>query len=193
MTARAARVGGWSRVLVARHNGEMSAPISIPATIRRATSDDLDRMIDLLWDVAAEGLWLGTQIPFDRGLRRVSMAALVEGQGGALFVADAGDTSRSNVVGHISVGLASYGVADIGMLLAQEWRGKGLGAALLETGLEWAASAGAHKAALEVWPHNEAGLGLYRKLGFVEEGRKRRHYRRYNGEIWDSILMGRPL
>lgn len=79
------------------------------------------------------------------------------------------------------------------MLLAQGWRGKGLGTALLETGLEWAARAGAHKAALEVWPHNEAGLVLYRKMGFVEEGRKRRHYRRSHGEIWDAILMGRPL
>ncbi len=171
----------------------MSAKPSLPAVIRPAISDDLDRVIDLLWAVAAEGQWLGTQIPFDRDLRRAAMAALVEGRGGALFVADAGDVGATHVVGDISVGLASYGVADIGMLLAQGWRAKGLGTALLETGLEWAARAGAHKAALEVWPHNEAGLALYRKMGFVEEGRKRRHYRRSNGEIWDAILMGRPL
>jgi ribosomal protein S18 acetylase RimI-like enzyme len=46
---------------------------------------------------------------------------------------------------------------------------------------------------LEVWPHNEAAIALYQKVGFVEEGRKVRHYRRANGEIWDAILMGRPL
>jgi RimJ/RimL family protein N-acetyltransferase len=171
----------------------MSATPSLPVVIRPAASADLDRVIDLLWTVAAEGLWLGTQIPFDRDVRRAAMADLVEGRGGALFVADAGNSTEPDVVGDISVGLASYGVADIGMLLAQSWRGRGLGTALLETGLEWAAGAGAHKAALEVWPHNEAGLALYRKMGFVEEGRKRRHYRRSNGEIWDAILMGRPL
>jgi ribosomal protein S18 acetylase RimI-like enzyme len=47
--------------------------------------------------------------------------------------------------------------------------------------------------ALEVWPHNTAALRLYRGAGFVEEGRKRRHYRRRNGEFWDALLMGRPL
>jgi RimJ/RimL family protein N-acetyltransferase len=170
----------------------LSSPL--PVTIRPATTDDLDRVIDLLWAVAAEGQWLGTQIPFDRDTRRAAMAALVEGRGGALFVAEAAPAGPSpDVVGDISVGLASYGVADIGMLLDQGWRGKGIGTALLEAGLDWAARAGAHKAALEVWPHNEAGLALYRKVGFVEEGRKRRHYRRANGEIWDAILMGRPL
>jgi RimJ/RimL family protein N-acetyltransferase len=171
----------------------MADLLFLPVAIRPATSGDLDRLIDLLWAVAAEGQWLGTQIPFDRDARRAATAALVEGRGGALFVADAGDGSEADVVGDISVALASYGVADIGMLLAQGWRGRGLGTSLLETGLEWAARAGAHKAALEVWPHNEAGLALYRKMGFVEEGRKRRHYRRSNGEIWDAILMGRPL
>jgi RimJ/RimL family protein N-acetyltransferase len=169
-----------------------SAPF--PATVRPATIGDLDRAIDLLWAVAAEGQWLGTQVPFDRNARRAAMAALVEGQGGMLFVADAAAAGqRPDVVGFISIGLASYGVADIGMLLAQGWRGKGIGTALLKAGLDWAAWAGAHKAALEVWPHNEGGLALYRKAGFVEEGRKRRHYRRANGEIWDAILMGRPL
>lgn len=166
---------------------------SLPAAIRPATADDLGRLIDLLWAVAEEGRWLGTQVPFDRDLRRAALADLVEGRGGALLVADAGDARRAEVVGHISVELRSYGVADIGMLLAQGWRGRGLGAALLQSGLAWASVAGAHKAALEVWPHNEGGLALYAKMGFVEEGRKRRHYRRSNGEIWDAILMGRPL
>jgi RimJ/RimL family protein N-acetyltransferase len=176
------------------HNGEMPPPSPLPATIRPATMDDLDRLIDLLWTVAAEGLWLGAQIPFDRDARRAGLAALVEGRGGALFVADVASAGQApDVVGDLSVGLAGYGVADIGMLLDREWRGQGLGTALLEAGLDWAVQAGAHKAFLEVWPHNEAGLALYRKMGFVEEGRKRRHYRRNNGEIWDAILMGRPL
>jgi RimJ/RimL family protein N-acetyltransferase len=154
----------------------------------------LDHVIELLWQVAAEGVWLGVQVPFDRDTRRGAMAALVEGDGGTLFVAEASHVGdHPAIVGHISVGLMKYGVADIGMLLAQGWRGRGIGTALLDAGLDWAARAGAHKAALEVWPHNEAGLALYRKAGFVEEGRKVRHYRRANGEIWDAILMGRQL
>jgi RimJ/RimL family protein N-acetyltransferase len=172
----------------------MPDPSSLPVAIRPATLDDLDQVIELLWQVAEEGLWLGVQVPFDREARRGAMAALVEGEAGTLLVADASDVDDDpKIVGDISVGLMKYGVGDIGMLLAQGWRGKGIGTALLDAGLDWAARAGAHKAALEVWPHNEAGLALYRKAGFVEEGRKRRHYRRANGEIWDAILMGRPL
>jgi RimJ/RimL family protein N-acetyltransferase len=162
-------------------------------TIRPATVDDLDRVIELLWAVAADGRWIGTEVPFDRDVRRAGLAALVSGQNGTLLVADAAPDGGPDVVGHITVGVSSYGVADIGMLLAEEWRGRGLGTALLEAGLQWAAAAGAHKAALEVWPHNEAALALYKKAGFIEEGRKVRHYRRRSGEIWDAILMGRSL
>jgi len=47
-----------------------------------------------------------------------------------------------------------------------------------------------HKLALEVWPHNGAARALYRRLGFVDEGRLRRQYRRRSGELWDAIVMG---
>lgn len=118
------------------------------------------------------------------------MAATIESPDKALYVAAA---AGAGVVGYIFVSVAPYGVADVGMAVLQEWRGKGLGAALLTSAIDWAEEAGAHKMALEVWPHNEAAIALYRKAGFVEEGRKRRHYRRANGELWDAVLMGRPL
>ena len=111
-------------------------------TIRPATLDDLDRVIELLWAVAADGRWIGTEVPFDRDVRRAGLAALVSGRNGTLIVADAARDRGPDVVGHITVGVSSYGVADIAMLLAEEWRGRGLGTALLEAGLHWAAAAG---------------------------------------------------
>ena len=44
-----------------------------------------------------------------------------------------------------------------------------------------------------MFAHNEAAIALYLKSGFVEEGRRVRHYRRASGELWDSIVMGLPL
>ena len=41
-----------------------------------------------------------------------------------------------------------------------------------------------------VFPHNAAGIALYRKFGFVDEGRRVMHYRRASGELWDAIEMG---
>ena len=40
---------------------------------------------------------------------------------------------------------------------------------------------------------NAAGLALYRKVGFEVEGRRVRHYRRRNGELWDAMLMALVL
>jgi ribosomal protein S18 acetylase RimI-like enzyme len=162
-----------------------------PAAIRRATEEDLDRVVDLLWAVAAEGRWIGTEIPFDRPTRRAAFAGRLAGPDSVVLVADAGP--GAGVVGHLQVVVAPYGVADLGMLLAEGWRGFGLGSALLDAGLEWAEGAGAHKAALQVWPHNEAGLALYRSRGFVEEGRLVRHYRRRDGQLWGAVIMGRRL
>jgi putative acetyltransferase len=110
-----------------------------------------------------------------------------------VLVADTSAVGGPGVVGHITIAVASYGVADIAMLLREGWRGRGLGSALLEEAIAWATRAGAHKMALEVWPDNTPAIRLYEQAGFVEEGRKRRHYRRRDGELWDSVLMGRPL
>ena len=75
-------------------------------------------------------------------------------------------------------------------MVAVEWRGRGIGSALLAACVEWARVAGVHKVMLEVWPHNDAALALYRKHGFVQEAYFTKHYRRANGELWDSITMG---
>jgi ribosomal protein S18 acetylase RimI-like enzyme len=68
-----------------------------------------------------------------------------------------------------------------------------VGSALLEAAIERARSDGLHKLALDVFPHNTAAIALYRKFGFVEEGRRAKHYRRASGELWDSVVMGLVL
>ena len=141
----------------------------------------------------AEGRWIGTEVPFDREERRRTFVRISSGVSSVLFVADTSAGAGPGVVGHISVDIASYGVADIGMLVIAGWRGLGLGTLMLDSAIAWATGAGAHKMALEVWPDNAAALELYRRAGFIEEGRKLRHYRRRNGEVWDAVVMGRPL
>jgi putative acetyltransferase len=132
-------------------------------------------------------------VPFDRDTRRQRLSTLMSSETSTLLVADATPAGGPGVVGQVSVVVAPYGVADIGMLVTERWRGKGVGTALLEAAISWARAAGAHKLALEAWPDNTPALQLYRKAGFVEEGRKVRHYRRSNGELWDSVLMGLRL
>ena len=94
------------------------------------------------------------------------------------------------VIGSIHVGVSGHGYGEIGMAIAREWRGRGVGSALMEAAIEWARERGLHKLSLGVFAHNAAGLALYRKYGFVEEGRRVKHYRRQSGELWDTIEMG---
>src|ERR1700735_1924591 len=95
--------------------------------IRPATGADLDELVEQTWAVAAEGRWLGTEGPFDRDARRARLDSFSSGPASALLVADTSAAGGPGVAGHISVELAPYGVADIGMLLLAGWRGLGLG------------------------------------------------------------------
>jgi RimJ/RimL family protein N-acetyltransferase len=158
-------------------------------TVRPARQEDLDAMVDLLAAVAEEGRWIGTEAPVDRQRRRQRYAEDLQRDNTGVFVADAG----GELAGHLGLILARYGVADLGMLVAAGWRGRGVGSALLRTGIDWAGQAGAHKISLQVWPHNRAAIAIYERFGFQREGLLRRHYRRRSGELWDAIVMGLPL
>ena len=157
-------------------------------TIRPAVAADLEPLLDLITAVAAEGIWIGTEV-VDRVERHASYRSAIDDQDQLLLVADAGGA----IVGQLWMGHRRYGVAELGMLVAEGWRGQGVGSALLVAAIDWARQVGAHKVALQVWPHNEAALALYRKFGFGQEGVLRRHYRRRNGERWDAVVMGLPL
>ena len=81
-------------------------------------------------------------------------------------------------------------VATLGMAVDAAWRGKGIGAALMDAALKWARSAGVEKVSLEVYPTNEAALALYRRFGFEDEGRLARHSRKSYG-YEDELIMSR--
>ena len=98
--------------------------------------------------------------------------------------------AADGVVGELRVDPSGFGFGEIGMMVAADWRGRGVGTALVAAAVEWARARGLHKLTLSVFPHNEAAVGLYRKFGFVEEGRRIRHIRRANGELWDLIEVG---
>ena len=157
--------------------------------VRSATLDDIDAALALDEAVAVEGRWIAAEAPVDRIKRRAVFESDLQRDDANLFVADDGDA----IVGLLGIEVSSYGVAEFGMMVAADRRGQGIGNALLASAVEWARSAGAHKLALEVWPHNEAAIALYRRFGFEEEGRLRRHYLRRSGELWDVVVMGLVL
>ncbi len=108
---------------------------------------------------------------------------------GSLFLAE----RDGELVGVLGMDLPPYKVADLGMMVKDSHRGQGVGSALMVRAIDWAREVGAHKIALQHWPHNEGARALYEKFGFEQEGYLRRHYPRRNGEIWDAVVMGLVL
>jgi ribosomal protein S18 acetylase RimI-like enzyme len=145
-------------------------------------AEDADRLpLAVLFAVVAEERdGIASEPPIDIEARAASWrldGALVAVAGGA-------------IVGSIHVEASRHGFGEIGMAVAREWRGRGVGSALLAAAIEWARGRGLHKLNLSVFPHNAAAIGLYRKFGFVEEGRRIKQYRRASGELWDAVDMG---
>ncbi|MEP6811510.1 MAG: GNAT family N-acetyltransferase [Actinomycetota bacterium] len=148
--------------------------------MRPATDDDRLPLAVLFVAVAEERDGIATEPPVDIEERAASWA--IEG----VFVA----VGAPGIVGSVHVDVSRHGYAEVAMAVAREWRGRGVGSALLVAAVEWSRAQGVHKLSLWVFAHNAAAIALYRKLGFVEEGRRVKQYRRASGELWDVIDMG---
>jgi ribosomal protein S18 acetylase RimI-like enzyme len=107
---------------------------------------------------------------------------------GAELVAVEGD----RVVGHLSIrreeAPTNSHVATLGVAVAEDRRNRGIGSALLAECLRWAASVDVRKVMLSVFPHNTNAIALYRKFGFVQEGRLVAYSRKPYG-YEDELLM----
>jgi putative acetyltransferase len=80
-------------------------------------------------------------------------------------------------------------VATIGMMVAPEWRGRGVGTALMEAAIDWCRRSGVEKLELSVYPDNDAARALYAKFGFREEGWLTGRSKKAIG-YRDEIVMG---
>jgi RimJ/RimL family protein N-acetyltransferase len=158
----------------------MTAPI-----VREATEADVEAMLDVYESVAAEGRWIGGEIPIDRERRRKGRIALLK-RGEYLGLVAEIDGS---IVGELIIEIV-HGRGDLGIDILDGFREQGIGIALLGAAVEWARAKGLAKLFLEVWPDNARAIALYEKFGFAQEGYHPKQWRRRNGESWDAISMG---
>ncbi|EKV06606.1 Acyl-CoA N-acyltransferase [Penicillium digitatum] len=109
-------------------------------------------------------------------------------------------TSTSNPVpiGHVNL-FSLHGPhythhrnAMIGISLVDGFRGKGYGGEAINWALDWAFQhVGLHRVSIGAFSFNENALKLYRKLGFVDEGREREavyHRRAWHDTVSLSML-----
>ena len=83
-------------------------------------------------------------------------------------------------------------VADFSIYVGREARGAGVGKALLAALIDRARALGYHKLVLAAFPHNQAGMRLYKHFGFREVG-VYREQGLLDGAWVDVVIMERLL
>jgi RimJ/RimL family protein N-acetyltransferase len=76
------------------------------------------------------------------------------------------------------------------MSIQESYTNQGIGSSLIRQLLQWAKEGQVvEKIYLEVFANNERAIHLYKKLGFIEEGRKKNHVKNGPGQYEDEIIM----
>jgi GNAT superfamily N-acetyltransferase len=135
--------------------------IEPPFQIRPARDDDRLPLALVFAAVAEERDGIGTEPPVDVEARAASWTL----DGTIVAVAD------GEVIGSIHVAPSSHGYGEIGMAIAREWRGRGVGSALMAAAIDWARARGdLHKLSLGVFAHNAAGSRSIASTGSSRKG-----------------------
>ena len=109
-----------------------------------------------------------------------------------LVVTVAGDKIVS--MSHIEAAsrIRNQHVGQVGISILSEYRGNGLGTAIMEAMIDWAtAHPVVEKLSLGVWAPNTPAIRLYEKMGFIEEGRKVKEAKYTDGTYDDMLCMYR--
>jgi len=143
--------------------------------IRPLAERDVDRLVEI-----AAGLQQAPQWP------RSVYASLVEQAGRERVVLVAEDTVSGAIVGFVVAGLMPPEAELESIVVVGEFQRRGVARELFSALSETLGGSGIAEIMLEVRAGNGAALGLYRSLGFVEEGRRRDYYA---DPVEDAVLM----
>ena len=157
--------------------------------IRRGHITDFEPILNLFEAVAAERLGIGTEPGFDRDRYRERWVHNLAYPNRPLFVACAAE----RIIGMLAVNEHEEFGPTLGMLVDAEYRGQGVGEALLDACIAWAKERRLPAIHLLVFPHNTRARALYQRMGFIDVERFERDVTRSDGQVWDSVLMSLRL
>lgn len=162
--------------------------------VRSARTRDAKELTRLLDAVASEPQVTLLLRPGEIGARewRRRIAAAADRETSLFLVAWRSDRLVGNLGIVADAHPASPHVRVLGMSVARDHRGLGVGSALLAAALGWARAQGVEKVSLSVFAHNAPAIAFYEGHGFAREGLRIRQLVRA-GEYHDEVLMARFL
>jgi putative acetyltransferase len=161
-------------------------------TVRRATTGDAAAMARIMGDPAVYAGLMQMPHPSEEMWAARLADALVPGKQDLLLVAEEhGQVLGSCGMHPAGAALRRRHVMMIGISVAKEAQGRGVGSALMAAMCDYADRwAGVLRLELTVYVDNAAAIALYRKFGFVVEGTQRAYALR-DGEYVDVLAMAR--
>ena len=157
--------------------------------LRPAIEEDASQLIQAVDSVAREGVFLPSfRFEMDEEKERAFIAGAIEREDLILMALLDG-----RLVGWVTLLRARAEfcrhTAELGMGVIQGYRQIGIGTALMDYALQWAAEQGIEKVNLGLRASNERARALYRKCGFIQEGYRVRDIKDTHDHYDDSVEM----
>jgi len=159
-------------------------------TVREANEDDAGAIKNVVNGVASEKYYAvpeRSREDWDEAIREV------KNRKGLIITAQVDE--RTIGMAHLVRGKFEKNehVGFLGISIVNEFRGTGIGTAMMNYIIEWARrQKGLEKISLTVFSTNEAAINLYRTFGFQIEGMSKRQHK-IEGKHIDEITMGKFL
>lgn len=161
--------------------------------IRTATQNDAKEMLDIQRAVLAERDFLMTTLEeFDQTIegQQSWIQAKMNHERETILVAEVNERIVGWIVFQSSPRKRLAHTGSFGMMVHKDFRDQGIGKALLQELLRWAEqNRFIEKVCLGVFSTNEHAIALYKKLGFIEEGRKVNEVKLSDEAYVDDVLM----
>ena len=163
------------------------------ATIRSAVINDAARMLEIQKTVITEDQFLMTTFDeFTQTLegQKAWIQEKLTNEYETILVAEADNKVVGWLVFRSPARKRIAHTGNFGMMIDIQYRGQGIGKKLLKELLQWAKeNPFIEKVCLGVFSTNENAIALYKKMGFIEEGRKINEIKLRDNEYVDDVLM----
>jgi RimJ/RimL family protein N-acetyltransferase len=163
--------------------------------VRTASPDDAAQFMAFCQAVGDEARYILTQsdeFTYSEEEQRKWIQAHLDQPGQLVLLAETSDCLIGSLSFENGPRRRNAHQGTLGMSVREDWRRMGVGTALLQCLLEWAdASALIEKVGLAVFADNLPAINLYKKVGFIEEGRQPRQIKMGPDGYQDLVLMYR--
>lgn len=162
-------------------------------TIRTAKAADASRILQIQKEVVAEEVFLTTtskELDKTVAQQRDWIKNILRNDRETMLVAEVSKKIVGWIVFLSSNRIRLSHTGSIGMMIEKNYRNMGIGTLLIKGMLDWAKlNPLIEKVSLGVFSTNERAIALYKKMGFIEEGRKIKQFKIDHDEYVDDVLM----